>query len=57
MGEGGGGWLGPPSSRVPLWSPPKAGRKFLSLKAGGSRVGRGVQGGGVTPPPYGVQPF
>ena len=30
--EGGeGGWLGPPSSRVPLWSPPQAGQKFLSL--------------------------
>ena len=27
-GGGGGGWLGPPPLRVPLWSPPKAGRKF-----------------------------
>ena len=39
--DGGGGgrgfWLGPPPPRVPLWSLPKAGRKFLSVNPLGAK--------------------
>ena len=70
---GGGGGLGPPPPWVPLWSPPKAGRKLLSVNPLGtegaeakfwlsaSNIGRG--GGGVgrsSHPPSsscGVRPF
>ena len=58
--EGGGGGFGwdPPPPRVPLWSPPKAGRKFGTLNPVGaegteakfwllaSNIGRGEGGGG-----------
>ena len=64
-GDGGGGvgW-DPPPPWVPLWSLPKAGRKFFSLNPLGaeaefwlsaSNIGRG--GGGYPPSSYGVRPF
>ena len=71
-GEGGFGWDAPPAM-VPVQSPPKAGRKFLSsnpLGAEGAEakfwlsapnIGRGGGGagprGGYTPCSCGVRPF
>ena len=72
--EGGGGagfgW-DPPPPWVPLWSPPKAGRKILSFNPLGTKGnlwlsasnigrggGKGGPGGGYPPPSsYGVRPF
>ena len=62
-GEGGGFGWDTPAPRVLLWSPPKAGRKFLNLNSLGtegaeakfwlsaSNIGRGGGGGGTPPPP------
>ena len=72
MGGGGGGLAGTPSSQgPPLWSPPKAGQKILTLNPLGTEGAeaellavslkrwKGRREGGAPPPPssYGVRPF